>query len=300
LAAARRSQAEYERRLHAVVEYVDRHLDEKLDLATLAGVANFSPYHFHRLFLALMAEPLGDYLRRRRLEMAAVRLKAQPRVPVIQIALGVGFGSAEAFTRAFRARFRCSPTEWRKSKRDQVSGKPDQAAHGTSGKHGGSRNQEPVMNVKLVERDPVTVAYLRRTGPYGPGISQFWKKQVSPWMTANNLLGRDRYGISLDDPTVTRAENCRYDACVPSPENEVLAGDPGRRIIPGGRYASMAYEGTGADIGAAWDSLLRDWLPKSGLQLDARPFFEHYPADGRYDPATGAFTCHLCVPVAPL
>jgi AraC family transcriptional regulator len=300
LAAPRRSQVEYERRLHAVVEYVDRHLDDKLDLATLAGVAHFSPFHFHRLFQALMGEPLGDYIRRRRLELAAVRLRAQLRIPVIQIALGVGFGSAEAFTRAFRSRFGCSPTEWRKSKRDQMGGKPGQARNPASRKHGRSRNQELVMNVKLVDREAVSVAYLRRTGAYGPGISQFWKKQVAPWMEANNFFGRDRFGISLDDPSVTRPENCRYDACVASPENEVLAGDPGRRVIPGGKYASLAYEGTGADIGAAWDSLLRDWLPRSGLQLDARPFFEHYPTDGRYDPRTGAFTCNICVPVAPL
>ena len=46
--------------------------------------------------------------------------------------------------------------------------------------------------------------------------------------------------------------------------------------------------------------LLRDWLPKSGLQLDARPFFEHYPVDGRYDPKTGRFSCNICVPVAAL
>lgn len=283
-----------------MVEYVDRHLDQKLDLATLAEVAHFSPYHFHRLFQALMGEPLGDYIRRRRLEIAAVRLRAQLRVPVIQIALSVGFGSAEAFTRAFRARFGDSPTEWRKSKRDQMAGKPGQAGNPVGDEHGRSRNKEPAMKVKLVDREPVSVAYLRRTGPYGAGISQFWMRKVSPWMAAHNFFGRDRYGISLDDPSVTSPENCRYDACVVSPEHEVLAGDPGRRVIPGGKYASLAYEGTGADIGAAWDSLLRDWLPRSGLQLDARPFFEHYPADGRYDPATGAFTCNICVPVAPL
>jgi AraC family transcriptional regulator len=62
----------------------------------------------------------------------------------------------------------------------------------------------------------------------------------------------------------------------------------------------MPYQGTGAGIGAAWDALLRDWLPTSGLQLDARPFFEHYPVDGRYDAKTGAFTCNICVPVAEL
>ena len=117
MAASRRSQAEYNRRMHAVIEYIDRHLDGELDLATLAGVAHFSDFHFHRLFRALTGEVLGDYLRRRRLEVAAIRLRAQHGVPVLQIALGVGFGSAEAFARAFRARFQCSPTQWRNSKR---------------------------------------------------------------------------------------------------------------------------------------------------------------------------------------
>ena len=76
MATARRSQSEYDRRLHAVIEHIDRHLDEKLDLASLASVANFSPYHFHRLFHALVGEPLGDYVRRRRLELGEGRQAA--------------------------------------------------------------------------------------------------------------------------------------------------------------------------------------------------------------------------------
>jgi AraC family transcriptional regulator len=300
LATSRRSQAEYDRRMHAVVEYIDRHLDQKLDLAVLAGVAHFSPFHFHRLFHALMGEALGDYLRRRRLEIAATRLRAQLRIPVLDIALAVGFGSAEAFTRAFRGRFGCSPTQWRSSKPDQIAGKPHQAGDSPMRKDGGSPKQELNMNVKLVDREPVHVAYLRHTGAYGPALGVFWMSVVAPWMQTNHLMGRERFGISLDDAEVTRPERCRYDACVASPEGEMLSGDPGYKVIPGGKYAALAFEGTGAQIGAAWDALLRDWLPKSGLQLDARPFFEHYPLDGRYDADTGAFSCNICVPVARL
>jgi AraC family transcriptional regulator len=300
VAASRRSQAEYTRRMHAVIEHIDRHLAEELDLATLAGVAHFSAFHFHRLFGALTGEVLGDYLRRRRLEVAAVRLRAQLQVPVLQVALGVGFGSAEAFTRAFRARFGCSPTQWRNSKRDQMTRKPRQAAKVAPRKNGGSRKPENAMNVKLIDREPVRVAYLRLTGPYGPPVGRFWMETVAPWMATNKLFGRDRFGISLDDPTVTKPAQCRYDACVESREGEVLSGSPQHKVIPGGRYACLAFEGTSAEIGAAWDALLRDWLPGSGLQLDARPFFEHYPMDGRYDPKTGAFTCNICVPVMPL
>jgi AraC family transcriptional regulator len=303
LATSGRSQAEYDRRMHAVVEYIDRNLDQPLDLASVAAVAHFSDFHFHRLFRALMGEALGDYVRRRRLELAAVRLRAQPAVPVLEIALQVGFGSAEAFARAFRNRFAETPTLWRNSKAGQMERKPDQAAESPRGKHGDSRAMEIAMkplNVKLIDRPPVHVAYLRHTGPYGPSLGQFWMQRVAPWMATNNLYGRERFGISLDDPTVTKPAQCRYDACVTSPEGELLSGGPQHKIIPGGKYASLAYEGTGMDIGDAWDALLRDWLPTSGLQLDARPFFEVYPVNARYDPKTAAFSCDICVPVAAL
>src|SRR5438445_286261 len=113
------------------LEHIDRELDQPLELETLARVANFSPFHFHRLFTAWMGETLGDYMRRRRLELAAQRLVAQPRLPVLQVALSVGFGSTEAFARAFKTRFGSTPTGWRDSqrrKRDQRKSNHDQRA----------------------------------------------------------------------------------------------------------------------------------------------------------------------------
>jgi AraC family transcriptional regulator len=53
-------------------------------------------------------------------------------------------------------------------------------------------------------------------------------------------------------------------------------------------------------VGEAWAALLRDWLPSSGLQLDARPCFEYYPKDAACDSQTGTFECEICIPVAPL
>jgi AraC family transcriptional regulator len=293
--------------MHAVIDYIDHHLDQDLDLATLAAVAHFSAFHFHRLFRVWTGEVLGDYLRRRRLEMAAVRLRAQLRVPVLDIALGVGFGSAEAFARAFRTRFGCTPTQWRKSKHDQVRRKLGQASRKRGQAPGArqrntaaSRNQEAPMNVRIIEREPVQVAYLRHTGPPGEPVSRFWLETVVPWMATNNLFGRVRYGVTLDDPSVTRQEQCRYDACIEVPEKQVLSGEAKRKLIPGGRYAALAFGGTAREIGTAWDRMLREWLPRSGLQLDSRPFFEHYALDSQYDPKSGRFTCDICVPVAPL
>jgi AraC family transcriptional regulator len=289
--------------MHRVLEHIDRHLDESLDLEALAGVANFSPFHFHRLFAAWMGETLGEYLRRRRLEVAAQRLVAQPRLPVLQVALSVGFGSAEAFARAFKGRFAETPSAWRSAehrKRDQAKRKPDQAAGLRGTDDGTMKNTSIDLNVKLVDRQPVNVAYLRRVGPYGPGLSDFWSETVAPWMATNNLLGKPRYGISHDDPNITAPEKLRYDAAVEVPEDFTGSGPYLKTMIPGGKYASSRFKGTGDQIGAAWESLLRDWLPDSGMQLDGRPFFEYYPTDAAYDPKTGAFECDLCIPVVAL
>ena len=76
--------------MHRVVEIIDRQLDRPLDFDTLAAAAHFSPFHFHRHFSAWMGETLGDYLRRRRVEVAAMWLAAQPRTTVLNIALSGG------------------------------------------------------------------------------------------------------------------------------------------------------------------------------------------------------------------
>jgi AraC family transcriptional regulator len=288
--------------MHAVLEHIDRHLDRDMGLEELAGVAHFSPFHFHRVFSAWSGEVLGEYLRRRRLEMAAIRLRAQPELSVLQVALSVGFSSAEAFTRAFHARFGQTPTRWRNGKTGLFNSKADQARLASTSHHGSVPNAtaEAAMTVRLVDRGPVDVAYLRHIGPYGDPLMHFSQEVLYPWMAENNLLGRTRYGVALDDPSVTKPEQCRYDACVEVAKDIVLTGKPMRKSLPGGRYAVSSFYGTADEIGVAWDRILRDWLPTSGLQLDSRPFFEHYPPGARFEASTGRFECEICVPVAPL
>jgi AraC family transcriptional regulator len=306
------SRAEYAARMHRVIETIDRDLDKPLDLDTLAAVAHFSPFHFHRLFTAWTGETLGDYVRRRRIELAAIRLIAQPRVPVLQIALGVGFGSGEAFARAFKQRYGCSASAWRalqaaqrkkNSNSGQVNSKPGQAAPASFAEHEVSRrlNQEISMNVTIIDRPPATIAYFRHLGPYGETIARFWQEAYVPWAIMNKL-GPDhaRYGISHDDPGVTAPAQCRYDACAEVSPDFVATGGALKTTIPGGKYAVLRFKGTVAEIGEAWTALLRDWLPASGYQMDSRPCFEHYPRGASFDAKTGVFSCEICVPVAPL
>lgn len=226
--------------------------------------------------------------------------------------MSVGFTAPEAFTRAFKLRFGTSPSAWRNDaarraeerNRSQVDGNLSQA-RGSDPWHRARTTipQEPAMpvpSVTVVTREPTRVAYMRYTGPYGPGIAAFWRTIAAPWMAAHQLMPYTRYGVSLDDPAVTAPAQCRYDACVEVPADFVLSGGALFTTIPGGRYAVLRYDGPLAQISGAWDAVLRDWLPQSGMQLDHRPMFERYASDMRYDPQTGRIECEICIPVAPL
>jgi AraC family transcriptional regulator len=197
--ASRDSRPEYESRMHQVLAYIDEHLGKPLDLTTLAEVAHFSSFHFHRLFFAWMGETFGDYLRRRRVEVAAMRLAAQPRTKILSIALSVGFGSAEAFTRAFKSRFGYSPTalvtqqpaqRHANSNSGQMNSKTSQALRVPFAQHEVSRNlnKETIMKVTLIDRQPVTVAYLRHLGPYGESLSRTGFREIGREGTRRHVM----------------------------------------------------------------------------------------------------------------
>lgn len=302
----------YARRMHRVQRHIDAHLDQPLELADLAAVANFSPYHFHRLFSAWMGETLGAYLRRRRLEVAALRLLAQPRTPLLQIALMVGFGSNEAFAHAFKARFGCSATAWRRQQRqardeqlrklDQAFRNPDQmpGPEGVDDAGFSTRTADTPMNVIVTTRPAVRLAYLRHVGPYGAGVAAFWQREFTPFLARHGLYGRSVYGISHDDPAICAPEKCRYDLGVEIDDAVPAPADAHIGSIPAGTYAAMAFKGTPDTMGAAWQALMRDWLPASGWQLDGGPTFEHYRPDDVFDDATGTFSCEIVIPLVPL
>jgi AraC family transcriptional regulator len=153
------------------------------------------------------------------------------------------------------------------------------------------------MNIELRELPPVTVACLRYTGPYGPGIEPFWRNTVYAWLREEGMLGRARYGVSLDNPGVTPPEQCRYDAGVEAPPGYVPTGDAHLTALPGGLYAVLPFSGPPAEIGAAWHALLEEWLPGSGYRHAGSPPYEYLPAEGAFNPATGELRGEIRVPV---
>jgi AraC family transcriptional regulator len=293
----------------------------------LADVANFSRFHFHRMFAGWIGETLGDYIRRRRLEVGALQLATRPKLTVLEVAVYTGFGSGEAFGRAFKTQFGCTPAAWRKdtarrraaelaamrlkkstrvgnshSNPDQSLSNPNQILAVNFDDH--EAFNQPYkgtdMKVDIIELPAVKVAYIRKIGSYGAEIGAFWRTTFGPWLDVSGLSHQACYGISHDDPSVTPADKCRYDACAEVPDDFRPTGPASLAELPGGRYAVTKYIGTSQDISGAWMEFFREWLPSSGLQCDARPCFEYYPPDLRMDPKTGVFECDLCIPVCSL
>lgn len=191
---------EYEKRVNAVIDHVRDRLAEELSLRTLARVAAFSPFHFHRVFRAITGETLFGFIQRLRIEKAAASLVNHSDQSILAVAVDHGFASSATFARAFKTHFGMSATAWRaggakrwrrrrasesnpgkqlrKASKANKRGRPDTAR---------KRIAEARMTVRVRESPPYHVAYMRYVGPYGPhGIPELWTNFVK-WMAARDL-----------------------------------------------------------------------------------------------------------------
>ncbi|MCI4064480.1 AraC family transcriptional regulator [Micromonospora sp. R77] len=125
-------------RLNQAMGYIERHLDEEIEVAELARIAVTSEHHFRRLFSALAGVPLSEYVRRRRLTVAGAEVLAGER-SLLDIAVRWGYGSNEAFARAFRAVHGIGPSDARRT--------------------GATLRAQPRMSFRLVVEGSTTMEY---------------------------------------------------------------------------------------------------------------------------------------------
>jgi AraC family transcriptional regulator len=273
---------DYKRRLLRVLVHIQQHLDDALGLEELAGLACFSPYHFHRIFRGMVGESVKEYIRRLRLERAASQLKLGT-ASVTRIAFDAGYESHEAFTRSFRAVLGVSPSQFRSSNQSKISPPAPSGLHYHDGKVVGDfKTAQPggkAMKVKIEHREPMRVAFMRHVGPYGE-VGVTWDKLL-PVLGKEGWLGGDLLilGICHDDPDVTPPDKIRYDACVSVDEDFVPEGDIGVQVVAGGDYAVTTHFGPYHKLGDTYTKLLGQWLPRSGRELRSAPCFEVYLND---------------------
>ena len=101
-----------DQRIRAVQRYIHVHSAEPLDCKALAAVAGFSVAHLHRMFMAQVGESPSAYVRRVRLERAGRKLR-MGAIDIGDLALAAGYGSHNAFSKAFKQHFGLSPSDFR-------------------------------------------------------------------------------------------------------------------------------------------------------------------------------------------
>ncbi|MBN1939107.1 MAG: AraC family transcriptional regulator [Candidatus Aminicenantes bacterium] len=312
--------AEYRSRINRVIDYIDRNIGRELRLEELARTANFSRYHFHRIFGALTGETLNAFIQRRRAELAAGALIVHPKSTITEIALEYGYSGSDVFARAFKERFGMSASEWRAGgseawrKNRQAKGKPGQ----TEGKIGqefstvldddegdriSSRRSfmdKSKFKVEVREVPALTVAYVRHVGPF-PEMKRAYDKLMQ-WAGPRGLLRFPEtkvLGIYHDNPEITETDKLRSDACITVPPETKVEGEVGKMTVPGGLFA-VAYAEVGVnEFGEAWNALMRDWLPGSGYQPDDRMCYELCLNDPKDHPE-GKFIIEIHEPIRPL
>ncbi len=319
---------EYTARINRVIDHIDANIDQELSLAALARVASFSPYHFHRIFGALMGETLNHYIQRIRVERAATMLVTNPKKSITRVALDCGFSGSAAFARAFREAFGMSASQWRSrgclddrkigetdSNLEQARSK-DRQDFDVSIEYSGDRNVTPQWRVEMKaetslhaevevkELPDLHVAYVRHVGPY-QGDSELFERlfqKLFKWAGPRGLLRFPQtklLSIYHDTPGITDPDKLRLDVCISVPEDTQVEGEIGKTVIPAGRYAMARFEISPDRYGDAWNAVFGGWLPESGYQPADGPCFELYLNDPKQHPE-GKHIFDICVPVMPL
>jgi len=256
---------EYQKRINKVTEYISNHIDCEMDLATLAGISNLSPFHFHRIMKAFLGETMGAYITRMRVE-AAARLLRYTELPIREVAFSVGYEIPSSLTKAFNQMYSISPSEYRNNKNLTIMKKAEKT------------KDVKIKFMKIADLPEKRAIYCTVTGEYGnPEYATAWSRL---WSVVKEQklysAGIEHLGISYDDPKVTESSKCRYDACLVIHKPAKPVGEVGVKDIPGGRFAIFQYVGPYNGLGAVYDKIFGEWLPENGHELRNAPCMEKY------------------------
>ncbi len=257
---------EYVRRTLKVLIYIEENIDEDLTLEKLAKIACYSPFHFHRIFQAIVGETIHGYVKRLSIQIAAGKLRYTEQ-PVTAIALDAGFETPSAFTRAFKQFMGSSPRNYR-SLNSAVNTMTQ------------NLKELPMIKPDKIEQSlpDLNLLFVRKYGNYTQSPWTAWQAMIS--FINENHLDRSKmryFGISHDDPQVTSEEKLRYDAAILVHREAKEKGEIGRQVLKGGKYAIFTHLGSYDGLEETFNRIFLKWLPDSKENFDeSRSVFCEY------------------------
>lgn len=281
--------------LNLVVELVEQQLDQPTELTVLARRAGTTEYHLRRMFSSLAGMPLSEYVRRRRMTLAAAEVLGDGEL--LDIAVRHGYGSTEAFGRAFRAVHGASPAEVR---RDGGPLRTQPQLRFRLTVEGSAR-----MDTRITDRPAFTLAgHAARVPLIHEGVNPHIQAHIaaiepSEHARLKQLSDTEPRGllqVSADvDPDAREGTPLTYLHGVALADAAAAPEDLDTIQVPAGQWAVFRVAGEyPAALQTAWAATATDWFPSNPWRL--RPGPSIVAVLDRADDFTTA-TCELWLPV---
>lgn len=285
------------RRLVRALEFVAGRLDRPCTVEEVAAAAAFSRFHCRRMFRAMTGKSIAGLARWLRLERAAWRLRHESVDDVTDVALDAGYGSAEAFSRAFRRGCGMSPGQYRTTWPPPEFGSPVSRVRYYPGEERVEvdlPSGEINMDVRIETIDEIEVARIRHVGPYNEVGRCF--ERLFEWATSVGGRPGRVFSLSYDDPDTNAPESLRSDACLELHSDVAPPPDITVDTLAAGRYAIHTHRGPYDGIAEAYRRLFSVWLPQSGEEIDDRPCMEVF-LNSPLDTPPAELVTELCLPL---
>jgi len=292
-----RSEIEYQKRINHVLDYIQEHLFEAINLENLAIKAYFSPFHFHRIFTSIVGETPNNYINRLRLEKSANMLFIQRNTSITEIAFKCGFSSSAVFSRSFKKHFGISASSFAAKHigdYHSLNRLPDKEVR--------NKKEFDFSKIKIKKLPEFNIIYVRCNNGYGTGNLKAWEKIIK-FALYNDLITADtKYiGIPFDNPGITPENKCRYYACITVPAGYNYEGTEFSTLkIKEAKYAFYHFLGREEEMSEAYSNIYGKWLPESGFAHDKGYILELYPWQQGIQSDIEIFEYDIALPVKPL
>lgn len=265
--------------LQQAIQYMEDHLLENMTIEQISAQAHISPFHFQRTFSLLTDVTVGEYIKRRRLTLAANDLLLTDQ-KIIDLAYKYGYDTPESFSKAFRRLHGISPSEARKN---STSVK----AYNRLVIQVSLKGAEP-MNYKIVEHPGMTLVGIKQTfsyveGEHLRGIGQMWQEAYTSGMEdrlfeLNNGGIKGLLGVCVDQSDIQEKQMeywiaTAYDGKVP----EGLVSF----TIPPCKWSVFEVQGPMPEsMQSLWKQIISEWFPSNPYEHAGIPELEVYPGPG--------------------
>lgn len=252
--------------------YIEEHITEDIDYNQIAKVACCSTYHFQRMFAYMANIPLSEYIRRRRMTLAAVELQGG-NVKIIDVALKYGYASPTAFNRAFRSVHGMAPSELRKGDVQVKSFLPISFKITIKGVE--------EMNYRIAEKEAFRIVGVSEPMEHDieknfAVIPQVWNKAAMNGTIPKllSMMNGEPKGV-LGVSACYEQDNWKYFIAVASDMAAEETLD--EYIIPAFKWAIFSGEGPCPQaIQELEQRIITEWLPNSAYEYDNGPDIEVY------------------------